>query len=321
MVVAGNILYADCYTDLLAIDISNPLNIVVKNYIEDIFYDKRTTASYYTTPVGSVVTNWNVKDTVVDIEIAEGQGLWTKGNYVSNGGWQGGGVLLSGGSGSQSTTTTGKAGSMSRFALINNYLYTVSSFTLNAINISNTSNPTVVAKQNIGWNIETIYPFKNKLFIGSQTGMQIFSVANAAQPVYISGFSHARLCDPVIADDNYAYITLHSGTVCQGTQNELDVVDIRNLSTPTIVKRTNLTKPQGLSKDGNTLFVCDDDAGIKVFDVSNPENPILKQTLSLAASYDVICNNGIALVSAKEGLHQYNYSNINNVIKVSSFIY
>lgn len=319
--VKGNTLYADCYTDLLTIDISNPTNVSIKNVIEDVFSDKRYIPGF-STPAGSVITDWNIKDTVVDIEIAEGQGIWTKGAYITNG-WVGGGVWLSGGNVSAaSAASTGIAGSMSRFAILNDYLYAVSNATLNAINISNTTQPNITAKQNIGWNIETIYPFKDKLFIGSQSGMQIFSAANAAQPNYISNFSHARLCDPVIADDNYAYVTLHaSDNICVGTQNELDIIDITNLSTPTLVKRVDLTKPQGLSKDGNLLFVCDDNSGIRVFDASNPASIELKQTLPLQATYDIICNNGIAIVSCKDGIHQYNYSNPNNIIKLSKFGY
>ena len=86
-----------------------------------------------------------------------------------------------------------------------------------------------------------------------------------------------------------------------------------------MVKQINLTKPQGLSKDGDLLFVCDDDAGVKIFNASNPENPVLLKTLALAAAYDVVCINGVAIVSAKDGIHQYNYSNPNNVVKLSSF--
>ncbi len=322
--VSGNTLYADCYTDLLTIDITNPTNIVVKNTIEDIFSDKRYVAGY-STAQGSVITDWIVKDTTMDIEIGEGQGIWTKGAYVTSGGWWGGGVVLSGGPNTGAATTassTGKAGSMSRFAIMNTYLYAVSNSTLNAISISNAQLPNVVSKQSIGWNIETIYPFKDKLFIGSQSGMQVYSVANATQPAYVSGFSHARLCDPVIADDNYAYITLHSSeNVCVGTQNELDIVDISNLSSPTLVKKIDLTKPNGLAKDGDLLFVCDDDAGIRIFNAANPANTTLTQTLPLLATYDIICNNGIAIVSAKDGIHQYNYSNINNIVKLSKFGY
>lgn len=320
--VKGNILYANCYTDLLSINITDINNITVTKSIDDIFSDLRF-INGYSTSLGNVITGWNVKDTSMDIEIAEGQGIWTNGGYVTNN-W-GGGVWLSSGdptaTSNPTATTTGKAGSMSRFALVNDYLYAVSNAMLNSINISNASQPTIAAKQGIGWNIETIYPFKDKLFIGSQTGMFVYNINNPAQPSYVSGFSHARLCDPVIADDNYAYITLHAGTFCQGTQNELDVINISNLASPYLVKQINLTKPQGLSKDGDLLFVCDDDAGIKIFNASNPENPVLVKTIALAASYDVICNNGIAIVTAKDGIHQYDYSNINNVVKLSSFNY
>lgn len=319
--IKNNILYANCYTDLLSINITNIDNISITNNIDDIFSDVRF-YNGYSTSQGNVITGWNVKDTTFDIEIAEGQGIWKGGRYYVSS-W-GGGINATGGIANTSNPTssasaTGKAGSMSRFAIVDNYLYAVSNSTLNAIDVSNAAQPTVSSKQSLGWNIETIYPFKDKLFIGSQTGMFIYNISNPAQPSYISGFSHARLCDPVIADDNYAYITLHAGTFCQGTQNELDVINISNLASPYLVKQINLTKPQGLSKDGNLLFVCDDDAGIKIFDATNPENPILTQTIALAASYDIICNNGIAIVSAKDGIHQYDYSNPNNVVKLSKF--
>ena len=322
--ISNNVLYANCYADFLAIDIADITNIVLSKTFEDVFADVRF-INGYSTAQGSVVTGWNVKDTSMGVEIAEGQGVWSNGKYIVNN-WNGG-IALSGGpatsanpSGSQGSAT-GKAGSMSRFAAVNNYLYAVSNSTLNAIDISNAKQPSIANKLSIGWNIETIYSFKDKLFIGSQNGMFVYSLSNPTLPNYISGFSHARLCDPVIADDDYAYITLHAGTFCQGTQNELDVVKISSLSNPTLVKQVNLTKPQGLGKDGNVLFVCDDDAGIKVFDATNPENPILLQTIPLAAAYDIICNNGIAMVSAKDGLHQYNYSNINNIVKLSSFLF
>jgi hypothetical protein len=323
--VHNNVLYANCYTDLLAIDISDLNNITTTKSIDDIFSDIRF-INGYSTALGTVVTGWNVKDTTMEIEIMEGQGIWKDGKYYYSSSWVGGWLTAGGttsnpGLSNGTNSSKGKAGSMSRFTAVNNYLYAVSNSSLNAIDISNAAQPFVANKQSMGWNIETIYPFKDKLFIGSQTGMFIYSLSNPTQPSYISGFSHARLCDPVIADDDYAYITLHAGTFCQGTQNELDVVKISNILSPQLVKQINLTKPQGLSKDGNTLFVCDDDGGIRVFDATNPENPILMKTIPLAAAYDIICNNGIALVSAKDGLHQYNYSNPNNIVKLSSILY
>ena len=94
---------------------------------------------------------------------------------------------------------------MARFALINNYLYTLGYADLNVFNISNSDQPVFTNKLQVGWNIETIYPFKNKLFIGSNNGMFIYDInSSPTNPVKVGEFTHASACDPVIADDSYA---------------------------------------------------------------------------------------------------------------------
>lgn len=335
----GNILYADCYTDLVTIDVGNPNAITIKNVIPDIFNDKLYWSGFYTNP-GEVVTGFVAKDTSTDFEIPQGCAYFYGNRYignnvnlndvVSNGSWPGTGNIFLTTAASGGTTATGKAGSMSRFALMNDYLYAVTNSTLHSIDVSSAANPVKMDSKGLGWNIETIYPFKDKLFIGSRNGMFIYEVSNPASPTYVSSFAHAELCDPVIVDGNYAYITLHSngsnasGSIigfCQGTRNEMNVVDVSNLASPSLVNTINLTQPKGLSKDGNTLIVCDGTDGLKVFNAMNPGLPVLQQTISLANSYDVICHNGIALVSAKDGLYQYSYSNPNNILKLSRFAF
>ncbi|NJO25139.1 MAG: hypothetical protein HC867_04185, partial [Bacteroidia bacterium] len=128
----------------------------------------------------------------------------------------------------------GLAGSMARFSLVNNYLYTVNSWTLGVFDISSSGDAQRVSTQNLGWGIETIYPFRNKLFIGSQTGMFIYDISNPAAPVKEGQFSHARSCDPVISDGDFAYVTLRDGTPCVGFNNQLDVVDVRNVMSPAL---------------------------------------------------------------------------------------
>lgn len=119
--------------------------------------------------------------------------------------------------------------------------------------------------------------------------------------------------DPVIADNQYAYVTLHSGTTCLGYNNQLDIVQLNNLSNAELVKTYNLTNPHGLSKDGNLLFICDGTDGLKIFDASNVQNLQLIKQFPGLETYDVIANNKIALVVAKDGLYQYDYSNVNNI--------
>jgi hypothetical protein len=206
----------------------------------------------------------------------------------------------------------GIGGSMARFTIVNERLYTVGQSDLNVFNIS-TTNPEFVTKKNIGWNIETIYPFKDKLFIGSATGMFIYDISNASNPALQGRFSHVASCDPVIADDQYAYVTLRSGTQCQGFTNQLEVINIDNLNSPQLVKTYQMTNPHGLSKDGTTLFICDGKAGVKIYNSSDVKNLQLIMAIGDMESYDVIAYNDIALIVAKDGLYQYSYSNLNSI--------
>ena len=189
---------------------------------------------------------------------------------------------------------------------------------MNIFDISNTNNPIVSNTVSVDYHVETIYPFENKLFIGSNNGMFIYSIdSTPGNPVKSGEFTHARACDPVIADGQYAFITLHSGTTCLGYNNQLDVVKLNNLVDASLVKIYDLTSPQGLSKDGNLLFICDGTDGLKIFDATDVSN--LKQIKQFpnVETYDVIASGNIALVSAKDGLYQYDYSDVNNIHLVS----
>jgi hypothetical protein len=306
--VKGNYLYADLYSDLVVLDVSNPLNVVKVKIAENIFPERNYGIS---TDSSKVIYDWVRHDTIINNDCG--------GNIISQFG--GGAVFMqssevrtnsfAGGS------PSGIAGSMARFSLINNFLYTVGNAALNVFDITIPQNPILSNSVNINWGIETIYPFKDRLFIGGNTGMYIFSIANPASPAQLGTFTHARVCDPVIADDKYAFVTLRNGSTCAGFLNELDVVDITNLSAPVFIKKYNLTNPHGLSKDGNLLFICDGDAGFKIFTASDVYNIQLKKQFAGLEAYDVIAYNGVAIVIAKDGLYQYDYSNSNDIRQIS----
>lgn len=304
LAVTGNTLYADFYNDMVTLDISDPANIKVKKVIENAFPFRRYTNGFVA-DTSKVIVEWITKDTTVSIECANGM-------------WQSGGprtyfALSSADKASLASAPIGVSGSMARFSMFSNYLYTVTESALNVFNITQPLDPVFSNKVNIGLDIETIYPFKGNLFIGSRNGMFIYGTSNPAQPNRLSSFSHIRSCDPVIADDKYAYVTLRSGTQCVGFTNQLDVLDVQNLSAPSLVKTYQLTNPHGLSKDGNTLFICDGSAGLKVYDATNVNNLQLRKTIAGLDTYDVIAHNGLAIVVAKDGLYQYDYSNTADV--------
>lgn len=300
--VKGDILYADFYTDLVAMDISNPLNIAVTKFVNGVFPER----FYYGFNVDStkVVYDWVKKTETVAVDCNDG--------VIAP--FNGGGILFNTADAGMSSfksnsSPVGISGSLARFALLNDYMYSVSNDSLRVVNVSSNANPFIVNAINLGWGIETVFPFKDKLFIGSNTGMFIYGVQNPVNPVKLGSFNHVRTCDPVIADDNFAYVTLHSGTRCTGFTNQLDVLNITNIQLPQLIKSYPLTSPRGLSKDGNLLFICDGNDGLKVFDAANPNSISLIKQFVIAEANDVIAYNNIALVVAKDGLYQYDYTN------------
>lgn len=212
----------------------------------------------------------------------------------------------------------GRGGSMARFTILNNYLYAVTTSDLNVYNITKPQEPSFSNKTVIGNSlIETIYPFKEKLFIGSNNGMYIYDASNPATPVKVGQFTHARSCDPVVADDNFAWVTLRSGTTCQGFTNQLEVVTISNLSNPSLLKTYSMTNPHGLSKDGNLLFICDGADGVKIYNAGDPNNLVLIKQITNMTTYDVIAWDKKALVVTTDGLYQFDYTDLANIKLIS----
>ena len=107
---------------------------------------------------------------------------------------------------------------------------TPANFSMDLMDISELYNPIQVTTLNVGWGLETIFQYKNNLFIGSQTGMYIYDLSDPAVPEQLSVFNHLRSCDPVVVDDDYAYVTLRSGTFCMNGNNQLDVGNIVSAS-------------------------------------------------------------------------------------------
>jgi hypothetical protein len=295
--VKDHVLYADCGVDMLLIDISNPNNVSLINYIPNAFPSKQYQYGYQVDST-RVIVDWIIKDTIVD-ENYYGNNIWLEGDYVT---------LQSSYSGNSGSGTQGISSSMARFTIMNNYLYAVSTSTLYCYDISSAEQPVRKSQNNIGWNVETIYPYAGYLLIGSQTGMYIFSVSNPENPQQLSVYTHVNVCDPVIADNNYAYVTLRSGTSCQGFSNQLEVLNIQNPGSPQLLYTLPLTNPHGLAKDGNCLLICDGSAGLRRLDAANPQTPAVKYTYAMPATYDVIMWNGVAYVSAEDGLYLFDYT-------------
>lgn len=302
LAVRGDILYADMYTDLVAIDIRNPADIKLKEVVEGVFPHRIYEFGYGDT--SRIITDWVRVDTVV--KEGDAYGFWgmTKAEF------DGRFTTMANGTSTGRASLNGVGGSMARFALSGNYLYTVSHSDLKTFDV-NTPGATKFLKTTLvgqGWGIETIWPYKNNLFIGAQAGMFIASLTDPQSPKIVGTFEHARVCDPVVADDKYAYVTLRNGTECRGFINQMDVVDISNLSAPKLVKSYPMTNPHGLGYDGDIMLLCDGRDGLRVLDIGNVQQVRELSRLPMDGAYDVIPLGGIAMVLSNEGFHLVDYT-------------
>ncbi|MGJ8744324.1 hypothetical protein [Polaribacter sp.] len=222
----------------------------------------------------------------------------------------------------QNSFEDGQGGSLATFTLKGNYLYTVDFYNLSVFNVSNALNPVKVNTVNVGFNIETLFSFKEYLFIGSQNAMYIYDISNAELPKMLSESRHFRACDPVVANSTNAYVTLHSNSSCNGTVNELKTYNIEDIENPILLNTRGLTAPKGLSLFGeNYLLVCDD--SVKIFDISDPNNSKYLEEIPTKNAIDIIIRNNHAFIISEYSIEQYqlNDNNITNFSKISSFTF
>jgi len=308
-----NILYADSFIDLVWFDITNPLRPVELGRAENVFPNVLpATGNEY--PIKEV--NWN-KGVIVGWEVKtitekEEFNPW----YPCNGCYYdlrlSTAKLSSSGSG-----FTAVNGSMSRFAVYEDYLYVVNSGILKVFSLY--ENTVIkVHEQYVGWNVETIFPYNDKLFLGTTTGMLIFGLSNPALPNHLSSMWHVLGCDPVVVQGNWAYVTIRGGNTCGQNLSLLNVIDISDPAAPVQRASYNMKEPYGLGIDGNRLFVCDQ--GLMVFDATNPITVGTKQIKHFGSikGFDVIPYKGILMLIGNDGLFQYDYSDINNIKELSS---
>ena len=204
-----------------------------------------------------------------------------------------------------------KGGSTARFAIKNDILFVVDDSRLNVFDISQENESVLLSSDQVGWGIETIFPYEDLLLLGTQSGVLIFDVSVPSQPMYISQYNHIVACDPVVTDGKFAYLTLRTGTNCGRPVNELQVLDLSNIQNPKVINRVPMINPKGLALNGTTLFVCDD--GIKVLDVSDNQNIKTIKHVEKIAANDVIFHRNQLLVTADNGFFQLDASDLGQI--------
>src|SRR5690606_15247949 len=134
LAVSENIMYADMYGDLVALDISDPKNVKLVKIIESAFPERQWLNGFFISGNGQMIVAWNKKDTTVTESCrTSGVGIFTGRHDVF--------FQASGTKSNVSVSPVGMGGSMARFTIAGNYLYTVDNHSLKCFSISYPVNP------------------------------------------------------------------------------------------------------------------------------------------------------------------------------------
>jgi hypothetical protein len=103
--------------------------------------------------------------------------------------------------GSGDVSMTGNGGSLARFKIAEDYMYIVQENQLMVFEITNLIEPVFESTQYVGQVIETIFHNDGFLYLGSSSGMFIYSLAVPQESLFVSTVSHILRCDPVVVKD------------------------------------------------------------------------------------------------------------------------
>jgi hypothetical protein len=301
--VKGNYLYAESYYDVVKLDISDPLNVTLEGRAENVFTNELTNAA------GETLLGFTYEQ--VTKEVNQNSNLYKE---ISTGDW----VYLdfaqniiprSAVPASFAGNSNQSSGTINRVTYSDGHVYILGRSDLNIIR-DDAAFEVVNHQASIGVEMETIFPYQNKLFIGSRSSMEIYDASNPSNPSRQYYFNHATSCDPVLPTGNAVYVSLRTGdfSECPGNTNALIVLDIENLQNPNQVDEIEMRSPYGMAAIGNLLFVGEGANGMTIFDATNPlDLKEIKHDSNIEA-YDILehpTRTHLILIAGTTGLEQY----------------
>jgi hypothetical protein len=237
---------------------------------------------------------------------------------------------------SSDAVQNGQSGSITRFAVLGKYMYTLNLNEVKTYDLTDKNKPVLVHSLATDYGLETITIYDNTIYLGSTTALYILDITNPAAPALLAKSDRSEMnlqgCDPVVVKGNYAYSTVKIiANVCGNisAQSALLVYDITNKSAPRVINQIRLSMPNGLGIKDNYLIVCDEGLDqLLVFDINmitkngipNSILPPTSFTVSIKDPVDLIVRGNQMIVSCKTEFQIFDVSNIANIRKVGQIL-
>ncbi len=183
--IRNNILYLSQFTDVVTFDLSTPSRPVFLNRVRDAFNANEVFARI--NGDGSAVLEYvPTRETVTQPcdGIGDGadyyygeRGLYMATSLTSIWPWR-----CRVHPNNSAGDLVGIGGSLARFTINNGTLYAVDNRSLRTFSLADPAAPVSTDVVELGWDIETIFPYEDFLYIGSTTGMHIVDVSCSARP-------------------------------------------------------------------------------------------------------------------------------------------
>jgi len=317
--VQGNYLYAESYYDLMKIDLTDINNVQLASRANNIFQETLTNEN------GEALLGFSFTEVTKKVDADTDLYAEISGNNYVYYDFARNIIPKSAVPSSFAGNSNQQSGTVNRVTYSQDHVYVVNNQSMAIIDDSNGDMEVVEPINEVYLPIgtETIFPYENKLFVGSRSSMDIYDAADPQNPQQIYTFAHATSCDPVLPKDDVAYITLRTADFsgCPGDINALVVLDIENLNSPQVAQEIAMNSPYGMTIIGDRLFVGEGENGLSVFDATDRLNPTLIFTDPSIIAYDIIAHPGdesMILIAGTDGLSQYSFEG--DVLDINSEI-
>jgi len=201
---------------------------------------------------------------------------------------------------------TGVGGSYARFIVNDNFLYVIDDRRIKTFDLTDPVVPAQIDLKEVGTEIESLFRLDQRLFIGSGSGLYIYEIDDQGIPQSLGRADYElpfAPCDPVVADSQYAYVTLNTlenisgcGRTFTEQINVLKIFDLTRIESPELIAEYDMFGPKGVGIDGDILFLCDDKEGLKIFNVADPRNIEMIIQFDNFTAFDVIPLNGLLFI-------------------------
>lgn len=145
------------------------------------------------------------------------------------------------------------------------------------VDISDASNPQLRTNYRSAGGVLSVAAAGNAVYLVSFNGLSILDVSNPGAPSLLASYAAQSVPLAVSVYGNTAYLLCNNG---------LEILDVSDLAHPSRLSHYNHPSPDfwnlGIKppvKEGHSLYLATNNAGLHVLDVADPAAPILRQVI------------------------------------------